>query len=177
MKTAAKTHTEALQEIVEQYREAMAPDKPFNLRDVAGWAIQNGLLQPAKRDLISIVAREIGQAMRAEVIEDPQGRTIRRKYARKEKTRLPDGEMKQITLWDDITTASPEHMQVSFQQCRRGIASDNFQMKQNSESYNENWNPGEPIRLSFNYTEDMEEMSQPTHYEGSEPTEDEDEDL
>lgn len=80
---------------------------------------------------------------------------------------MPTGELKQMTLWDDITTATPEHMQMSFQQRRSMTLADCHQHKQDVDSYNENWNSSEPLRFSYDFTEDLEEMALPTQYPDS----------
>ena len=90
--------------------------------------------------------------MREEYITDPQGRRVRAKHAaRIEK----DG--KPLALWDDIRTASREHMQTALQQRRRQVVGDCVQLKVDADSYNDNRNPEEPIPISFDFTYDVEE--------------------
>jgi len=100
---------------------------------------------------------------------DPQGRRVRRMHPRRvDEEESPIGEMKQKTLWDDMTTALPEHMQVSFQQRRHMILGDCHQLKTDVDSYNENYNDSEPIQMSFEFTEDLIEMEMPPDYPDSE---------
>lgn len=165
MKTeAAKNYKEGLQDIVEAYRAANEP-WPTDLRTIAGWAIQNKLWAPGRKSAVSMLAGDLGQALREEMIEDPQGRRVRRKHARKVKEKLPNGEWIQRTFWDDIATATPEHMLVSFQQRRRMILGDCHQLDTDKSSYNENYNPGEEIQISLDFTEDVAELNQPAHYD------------
>ena len=111
-------------------------------------------------------SRLVSQALRTDFITDPQGRKVRRKHAAKNKHKTPTGEYVQITFWADIEDASKEHMQTSFQQRRMQILGDCHQMKTDVDSYNENYNPGEQLEFSYNFEVDLEELSQPSEYEG-----------
>lgn len=156
-------YTDALQQIVQKYRDA-GQTWPTDKRTIAAWAYAEGLWKPARKSVIDELAKDLGRAMREEYITDPQGRSVRRKHARRVEVESPDGEIKQMTLWDDITTATPEHMQFSFQQRRQIVLSDCSQLKSDVDSYNQNWNNGEPLQFSFDFTEDLEEMGMPTDY-------------
>ena len=160
--TTRPTYIAALQGIVRQYRDAGQP-WPANKRDIAAWAYQEGLWHPSRRSVIDELAKDIGRAMGVEYMTDPQGRRIRSKHARRVEVEV-DGELVQQTLWDDITTATPEHMQISFQQRRIMMIHDNHQHKTDVESYNQNWNTGEALEFSYDYREDLLEMDQPTEY-------------
>ena len=165
MSVTRKTYNEALQEIVERYREAGEP-WPTDRRTIAAWAVQNGLWEPSRKSVVAQLASDLGRAMRDEYFTDPQGRRVRRKHARRIETQLPSGEYKQATIWDDITSASPEHMHMSLQQRRRMILGDCHQLKIDVESYNENYNPApdQPIQLSWDFTFDLIEMENPEEY-------------
>jgi hypothetical protein len=165
MKTAAKSYNESLQTFKEMYR-ASGELWPADIRTIAGWVIQRGLWKPSSRSAVSILARDLGQALRVEYMTDVQGRRIRKMHARKLSEELPDGKYVQKTLWDDITTAEPEHMHISFQQRRKMVLGDCHQLKTDLDSYNENWNTKQEIQLSWDFTEDLAELDLPTHYEG-----------
>lgn len=159
------TYKEALQEIVEKYREA-GEQWPSDLRTIAAWAYQNGMWHPSRKSAVDQLAHDLGRAMREEYFTDPQGRRVRRKHARRIEEQLPSGEWKQTTIWDDITTAKPEHMHMSLQQRRQMILGDCHQLQTDAGSYNENYNPdpANPIQLSFDFTYDLIEMENPTEY-------------
>jgi hypothetical protein len=55
-------------------------------------------------------------------------------------------------------------MLASLQQRRMGIADDCWQLKQDLDSYNDNWNPGDRIQIWFDFMEDMEERELSAHY-------------
>ena len=63
-----------------------------------------------------------------------------------------------MVLWDDIRTASREHMQIAFQQRRQQIVGDCHQLKLDIDSYNENKNEGRPIKMVFDFTDDLSEL-------------------
>ncbi len=164
---AQSSYATKLQEFIKLYREQVH-DGPVTLREVAAWAIQEGLWQPPMRTAVDQLARELGQAARVVYMTDMQGRRVRRLHARRMEVVLPSGEMKQETFWDDITTATPEHMLMAFQQRRQLVLSNCHQLKTDVESYNENWNGGEQLELSFDFTEDLEELEMPSEYSESE---------
>jgi hypothetical protein len=91
--------------------------------------------------------------MREEYIVDPQGRTVRAKHAAR---LIKDGE--QLALWADIRTADRRHMEIAFQQRRQQIVGDCRQLKTDADSYNDNANPGKPIQMVFDFTQDLAEL-------------------
>ena len=146
------TYREQLQRIVHEYRKADQP-WPAQAKQIAAWAIEEKLWEPHPGRILSQCAEEIVRAMREEYIIDRQGRTVRVKHAARI---AQEGEQK--VLWDDIRTASPEHMQMAFQQRRQQIVGDCRQLKLDVDSYNENANPGPSIQLSLDFSADVEEL-------------------
>lgn len=146
------SYAEQLQRIANAYRES-GERWPASSREIAAWAVRTGAWKPQPSDMIDRCAEELARAMREEYIHDRQGRRVRAKHA----ARFPnDG--KQITLWADIRTASPQHMSVAFQQRRQQIVGDCKQLKSDVDSFNENANKGrEPIQLVLDFTLDVEE--------------------
>ena len=121
---------------------------PTKTRDIAAWAIDNGHWRP-QRSPADQCANEISKALREDVIVDAQGRNVRAKHAVR---------TKQGVLWDDIRSASPDHMRMAFQQRRQGIVGDCRQLKTDLDSFNQNYNADRPIQMSFNFTEDLAEL-------------------
>jgi hypothetical protein len=68
---------------------------------------------------VNRLAEQMSRAMREEYIIDAQGRSVRAKHAARIKR---DNE--QLTLWADIRSAEPKHMQIAFQQRRQQIVGD-----------------------------------------------------
>jgi len=141
---------EQLQRIVNQYIEA-GEKWPATSHQIARYAIANHLWEAQRATVIDLCAEQLARAMREEYIHDPQGRAVRAKHA----ARVP-GE--QTVLWDDIRTASREHMVVALQQRRQQIVGDCRQLKADTDSYNENNNPGKPIQMVFDFTDDLAEL-------------------
>lgn len=147
-----KSYGDQMRGIAEKYVKAGEP-WPATTRQIATWAIREGLWQPQPSALIDRCADELARAMREDYITDPQGRRVRAKHA----ARMEDhGE--QITLWADIRTASREHMTTALQQRRQQIVGDCWQLKCDADSYNENMKPVKAIQIVFDFTDDMAEM-------------------
>lgn len=138
--------------IVDEYRAAGQP-WPCTAKQLAAFALANRLYEPHQGRLLSIVADEFSRAMRDQYIKDPQGRSVRAKHVAR---LVVEGEQKR--LWDSIETAEPEFMQAALQQRRHQIVGDCRQLKTDTDSYNENWNSGENIQMSFNFEVDLEEL-------------------
>lgn len=97
-------------------------------------------------------AEELSDAMREEYITDQQGRRVRSKHV----ARYGEGHA-QIPLWADIQTAGREHMEIAFQQRRQQILGDCKQLKTDLDSFNDNYNNGEPLQMVFDFTNDLAE--------------------
>jgi hypothetical protein len=147
------TYTEQLQRIVDRYIAADQP-WPATSRDVARWALDAGEWRAQPADLVNQCADQLSRAMREEYTVDPQGRTVRSKHA----ARMADGSGGQTTLWADIRTATPAHMEVAFQQRRQQIVGDCRQLKADVDSYNENAKPSRPLQLVLDFTFDVAEL-------------------
>lgn len=59
--------------------------------------------------------------------------------------------------WGDMRSAPRQHMQPAFQQRRQQIVGDCRQLKTDVDSYNDNYNMGELIQLSLDFTRDVTE--------------------
>lgn len=148
----AKSYYEQMQEIVTKYIDS-EQQWPATTHEIASWAINNHLWASQAMTVINICAEQMARAMREEYIVDPQGRTVRAKHAARVER---DGE--QLVLWDDIRTASRQHMQIAFQQRRHQIVGDCRQLKADVDSYNENNNEGKPLQMIFDFTLDLVEI-------------------
>lgn len=140
-----------LQRIVNQYIEA-GEEWPATSHQIAAFAIKNHLWEAQGATLIDLCAEQLARAMREDYIRDPQGRIVRAKHA----ARIA-GE--QTVLWADIRTASRGHMVIALQQRRQQIVGDCRQLKSDADSYNENNNPGKPIQMVFDFTNDLAELA------------------
>jgi len=146
------TYNEQLQMVVRQYQEAGQP-WPATTRRIAEWGYQQKLLVPYQSAIIRQFAEDLARALREEYYVDPQGRSVRAKHA----ARVTE-EGEQLTLWADIRTAEPQHMEIAFQQRRQQIVGDCRQLKVDVDSFNDNANPDKPIQMVFDFTQDLAEL-------------------
>ncbi len=105
--------------------------------------------------LLSKAAEDVARAMREEYAIDPQGRRVRVKHAARV---VEDGV--QQSLWADFRDpAVPRsHIELALKQRREQIVGDCFQLKMDTDSYNQNHNPGRTIQMVFDFTLDLEEL-------------------
>jgi hypothetical protein len=152
------TINKQLQRIIRHYLEDKQP-WPATTHDIARWAINKKLWQPQSSTMVDQCANQLARAMREEHITDPQGRIVRAKHVAKMER---NGE--QVALWEDIRTASRQHMEIAFQQRRQQIVGDCKQLKTDIDSYNDNNNPSKPIQLIFDFTYDIEELQKAANF-------------
>lgn len=146
---------ERKQEIVRLYRSAHK-NRIASAIEMADWALKNDLWRPQPSDLRKQLAHLLSDAMREEYFTDPQGRRVRAKHAARVEV---NGQVQR--LWADMRDDGPKNpklMEVSFQNRRTGIVMDNRQLKVDVDSYNENYNTGEPFQLILDYTDDVAEL-------------------
>ena len=145
------TYTEQMQRIWQFYVEAGEP-LPATSRDVAAWAIRNGLWHPQPADVIAQCAEDLSRALREEYHTDAKGRRVRSKHA----VRTAQGG-KQLTLWADMRTAPRAHMELAFAQRRQQVVGDCVQLKRDVDSYNETHPEQPPLPLILDFTDDAAE--------------------
>lgn len=145
------TYKEQLQRIVAEYRGNAQP-WPATSHEMAVWAIETGRWHPQRSAMLRKCAEELSDAMREEYITDLQGRRVRSKHV----ARYGDGSA-QMPLWADIRTASRDHMEIAFQQRRQQILGDCRQLKNDVDSFNDNYNGGQALQMVFDFTDDLAE--------------------
>ena len=124
---------------------------PIEPRRIAEWALNLGLWKPPAETLVKQAIDELTDAMRNEYVTDPQGRRIRAKIAARVKR---DG--RQVTLWGD-QESDPQFVRLSFAQRRRLIVGECYQLKLDVDSYNQNRNTEQPVRITFDFEPDLQE--------------------
>lgn len=145
------SYTKQLQEISNKFFEATGKMKAKK-KDIATWAIREGLWYPHPSSLVKQCAEELAKAMREEYITDAQGRRVRAKIA----VTLEE-EGKQQSFWADVRNASRDLVESGFKQKRSGIVGDCFQLKMDVDSFNENYNDGQAIQLPLDFSDDVAE--------------------
>jgi len=146
------TYNKQMHKIVSEYRTS-GQVWPAGTRTIAAWAIQTGRWELPASAAVNKCAEDLQNAMREEYITDNRGRKVRKLHPAKI---TANGQ--QLILWDDIRTAPRHHMQLSFQQRRRGIVGDVRQLKVDVDSYNEAHQGAEPIQVEFDFTMDLAEI-------------------
>jgi hypothetical protein len=152
---SGNSYTDQLMRVIREYREA-GLRWPASKSEIALWGYRQGKLKPHPSAIVKQFAEDIGRAMREEMVTDPQGRRVRAKHVAPYES---CGETEY--LWDDMRNESLDtrrHMMRAFQHRRQQIVGDCKQLKCDVESYNENWNGGEPIQTSFDFTRDLLEL-------------------
>ena len=139
------------QRIAHEYMRQHGADY-IDLQEVAEWAIRTGRWKPQKSALIRECKELLGRALREEYFTDSQGRRVRAMHVI-----VKDKRGKQTSIWGDMRRADRDHMALSFQQRRRQIVGDCRQLRMDVDSYNENFNKGPWIQMSFDFTADLEE--------------------
>lgn len=148
------SYKEQMQKIWKQY-EQNSQDDELTVQGCFVWAKANNLWSPKPQDVSKIFGREMADALRQEIRVDKYGRTYRAKHCVKESR----GGV-QMTLWGDIDEAPRKFMSKSFQQRRKGIVNDSYQLKQDVEHFNECRKEEEQIPLILDFTDDVLELEE-----------------
>ncbi len=161
-KTISKTHVRSLLDIRDKYRAA-GKEWPAQSRDIARWAIDQGLWEVPPELALKKCTREMSEALKSERHTDAQGRQgVRTNVAARIGHPDEEGEIKQAVLWDDLRTASEDHLLASFRQQRKQAIGDCKSVQLQVDSANDN-NPhltDRPIKMVWDLTEEIEEAMQ-----------------
>jgi hypothetical protein len=147
----ASSYTRQLWNIAEAYQESGEP-WPASARTMVQWARRMKLLAMRDADIDARLADDLARALREQYYLDPQGRNVRTKHC----ARISINGQQQ-TLWDDIRTADRGFVVMATQQRRQQIVGDCRQLKTDVDSFNQNNNHGDPIKLVLDFTYDVEE--------------------
>src|ERR1700737_624263 len=109
------TYAKQIEKIITDYRAA-GERWPATKREIGAWAISVGKWVMPPAAILDRCANDIGEVMGELYFTDSKGRRVRLLHPATVKRQ---GEL--FTEWDDIRTASRQHMQIAFQQKRRAI--------------------------------------------------------
>jgi len=147
--------TERMQKAWHKY-DSRQDHKPSSIRQAAGWAVADGLLEPPEVDPIDILAEKMANAVRAETRTDAQGRRYRVNNA----VRVTKSGV-QYTFWGVMGFAPHEHMVNSFAWRRNLVIDDCFQLKTDVDVYNDQLeNKSQQFQLILNFTDDVAEREE-----------------
>ena len=121
------------------------------------------LWSPQPADVRKKFSADLADALRQEYKTDSSGRSYRVNHA----VRSTVGG-KQSSFWADIDSAPPEHMAKAFQQRRRHIVGENYQLRLDVDHFNEIDPEREPFQLILDYEDDIEEMLIANNIKGGE---------
>ena len=167
-KKYTSSYSEMMCQIFHDYAAAEHGDD-VDLNEVYEWARQNDRWDKPKLTLRMIFKREMGQALRAERINDGEGNQARRNHV----FRIKSGE-KQTFLWNDILTIKPEKMQMSLQQRKLVIAAAAIQHDHDTQYYNKHNEFGAQLTFDYNLQQHVLDARQSTDYPDERPPDDED---
>lgn len=146
------SYNEKLQTYWRQYREA-GNDGPATAKDIAAWVVDQGLWKPRAADMLKVLAEDLSKAFREEYRTDAKGRRYRAKHPIRT---TKNGA--QLFLWDDMATASRDHMERAFGWRRQQIVGDCHQLKIDVDVYNDQNGTAESIQLVLDFTNDVAEL-------------------
>jgi hypothetical protein len=141
-----------IEKIITEYRRSGEP-WPATKREIGALARRTGRWQMSSSAILDRCANEIGEVMGEMYFTDTRGRRVRLLHPA---TVRRQGEI--FTEWDDIRTASRQHMQIAFQQKRKAIVGECRQLKTDMDSYNDAHSDAAPIQISFDFTMDIAEF-------------------
>ena len=159
----AKSYYEALQEFADEYLTETGKSEATT-HDFASWAIQTGRWEPPPDLILKRCKDDFAHALREQCIKNRPGPPVRAKHVAR---RVEGGE--QRYFWADIRRTSRNHMENSFQLRRKQIVGDCRQLDIDRAYWNDNNPHEEPIQLSFDFTDDVEEGKFPTSYPPKQP--------
>jgi hypothetical protein len=146
------SYNEKLQAYWRQYKEA-GNDGPATAKDIAAWVVDQGLWKPRAADIVKVLAEDLSKAFREEYRTDAKGRRYRAKHPIRT---TQNGA--QLFLWDDMATASREHMERAFAWRRQQIVGDCHQLKIDVDVYNDQNPTAERVQLVLDFTNDVAEL-------------------
>lgn len=152
---------EEMKRIIEAWK-AQGGRWPATVGEISRFAVHNNLY--SSQSLALLCARELARAMREEYVKDDSGRPVRKLHAVKITERDENGRKTQRTLWGDEETFNRHFMETSFQQRRTQIVGDCCQLDNDVAYRNSRRQDEPPIRMSYDFTDDVAEHNMPTEY-------------
>lgn len=142
-------------------------DKPVGLDEVYDFAAKQRLWVPPRYDVKRQFRADMAKALREGYFTDDRGRNVRRYHAAKTIHCDEFGVYVQGVLWADMLSDPPprrDHMETALKQRREQVVGDCQQLKTDVSYYNEKHSPDAPIRMLWDFTNDLNEREQPTEY-------------
>jgi hypothetical protein len=127
--------------------------------EAARWAIKEKLWDEPPEDKVRKLATLMRRAAREDFFEDENGEPVRRRHP----YRVLE-EPTQKYLWLKMEEMTPGQFRVSTQVRRRGMVAGAIQYVRDVSYFNFHFNPGEPIEVSVDFTDDVADSRQSGEY-------------
>ncbi len=137
-------------------------DQKWTRQKVAQWAIENDRYEQRKRSAIKELSREIGRVAQQTSFIDDDGLEVRKYHA------WPVGP-DQPRCWSTIDAISPENMSRSLQDRRDKLIDGAVRVVNDADHFNKRYNPGDPIQVETDLTQDVKWRRQPGLYDDVAP--------
>lgn len=154
-RTDMASMTERYQKAWHKYESGQG-HKPVSMRQAFAWAVADGLLEAPEVDPIDVGAERMANAVRAETRTEALGRRYRVNHA----VRATKGGV-QHTFWGVLGFAPVSHMHKSLGQRRNGVIDDLFQLKTDTDVFNDTQDEKrQQFELRLNFENDIAEREE-----------------
>jgi hypothetical protein len=137
-------------------------DQSWTTLKVAQWAVSNGLWQQQKINAIKQLMRELSRTARGATFTDEKGNKIRKYHAFRLGPHQP-------MLWAEMEKIQREQMNESATMRRDKLAAGTVKLWLDVDHFNEHYNPGNPITIDPDFTNDITERTQSDTYDDTPP--------
>lgn len=141
-------------DIREKYLQA-GNKEPFELRDLAAWAIGNQLYDIPFSDKISRFCADMRRILREETHTAPNGVSVRTFQCVRASIPASDGDgVKQRRLWADVRRASPAFVLSAYNERHKSVRCDVRSLQSDVDTWNECYRPESfpPIQLNWDFS-------------------------
>jgi hypothetical protein len=145
--------TKSMLSIREQYLLSGGKE-PFELRDLAAWAIKKNLYDIPIGGKIKSFCEVMRRILRDEMHTAPNGKPMRTFQCVRSSTPSADGEASQRRLWADVRKADPSFVLAAFNERHKATRFDVRTLQADVETWNACYRPKgvQPIQLNWDFS-------------------------
>lgn len=137
----------------------------INTDHVAQWALKNELWDPPRKSKISLLKKDLANALRSKKVEDSKGRKIKANHCLKEESFDDSGRKIKQAIWAHIDVATFPFMEKVMQQNVNFVADTCCQMELTRQYFNEkNSGKNPPLELNLDFTETVADRLEDAEY-------------
>jgi hypothetical protein len=133
------------------------PGRPVTLQELAEWMIRTGQWEQQRQNAVRELMRHLQRALRSATILDENNEPVRKYHSF-----FVGGT--QARLWALMKDMSNENMKGSLQARSTGAFGIVKQIHRDQNYFNGHYNTGDPIQLSFNYDQRLEDQKHSDEY-------------